>query len=166
MSKAIMDYGGQRFELEWILDSSFEKYEPITQVYGIIYDKFGHVLIGRKSSEKPWALIGGTPELGEAVLQTLERELVEEADVTFKNPVFLGVQRVQEIDKEGKLISEPFYQSRVIAALDELLEQTPDPDTGITWERRFVPLDELNNFLKWGRSAKAMIDDAKKIIEA
>jgi ADP-ribose pyrophosphatase YjhB (NUDIX family) len=164
-NKASMEYKGRRFELEWIKDSDFEKYEPIIQVYGIIYDKDMNVLIGRKNSEKPWALMGGTPEEGEGLLGTLERELIEEADVTFKNPVFLGVQRVVELDGEGKPIDEPFYQSRVVAELDQVLEQTLDPDKGTMWERKFVPIDEVESYLQWGSAAVAMIADAKEIIE-
>ena len=164
--KARMEYKGRKFELDWIKDSEFEKYKPIIQVYGIIYDKNMNVLIGRKNSEKPWALMGGTPEEGEEVLGTLERELIEEADVTFKNPVLLGVQRVVEVDDEGNSIGKPFYQSRVVAEIDQVLEQTEDPYKGTVWERKFVPIDEAEDYLKWGQAAVAMIEDAKEIIEA
>ncbi len=165
-NKAKMEYKGRKFELEWIKDSEFEKYKPVVQVYGIIYDKDMNVLIGRKNSEKPWALMGGTPEEGEEILDTLKRELIEEADVAFKSPILLGVQRVIELNEEGEFMGEPFYQSRVVAGLDQMLEQTVDPDKGTVWERKFVPIDEVEDYLQWGNAAVAMIVDAKEVIES
>lgn len=161
--KALLEHKGRRFELEWIKDSDFTKYEPIVQIYGIIYDKKDNVLIGRKDSNNPWALMGGTPEGNEQVIETLKRELIEEADVTFKKPVLLGVQKVIEID--GNAIGEPFYQCRVVAEVDRVLKQTIDPDKGIIWERKFVPINEVEDYLQWGSSTVAMIEDAKKVIK-
>lgn len=164
-SKALMEYKGRRFELEWIKDSDFSKYKPIVQVYGIIYDPEYNVLIGRKNSTKPWALMGGTPEEGEEILETLGRELIEEADVTFKEPHLLGVQKVTELDEDGNIIGDPFYQSRVVAKVDQVLDQTVDPDKGTIWERKFVPIDEVEDYLQWGSAAVAMIEDVKEIIK-
>lgn len=163
--KYILYYKGRRFLLEWIKDNNFEKYKPIKQVYGIVYGLNMNVLIGRKASDKPWALMGGTPEDGETVLQALERELIEEADATFKDPILLGVQKSTEIDSSGVAIGDSFYQARVVAKLNELLDQTPDPDSGIIWERKLVPIDELEEYLNWGSAAVAMIEDAKEVME-
>jgi len=44
------------------------------------------------------------------------------------------------------------------------LKETPDPDTGLIYEKQFVSLDEVNNILKWNKIGEIMFKSAKEIL--
>jgi predicted kinase len=58
---------------------------------------------------------------------------------------------------------EVFYQVRYFCKIKELLPQTLDPDTGLLYERKFVPLAKLNDYLKWGAIADEIVASSIKI---
>ena len=147
-----------KFLFTWIRDNDLEKYSPVSQVYGIVFNAKGEILIARKKPEGGWGISGGTPEAGESVEETLRRELKEEVDVSVSKIIPLGAQKVVLFgDDEGK---STLYQLRYIALLKELLPQTPDPDSGFIWERQFVPAKDISDYVKWGDSGDAMFEDA------
>ncbi len=120
---------------------------PVRQVYAWIVDDRGRVLL----IEMPgaWNLPGGTPEDTDADWQaTVRREALEEADVTLRDLVPLGFQLVSE-DQQASIA-----QLRVVARVDEWLEQTPDPDNGIVYRRAWVPLAAAGQRLRWGRPVR------------
>jgi 8-oxo-dGTP pyrophosphatase MutT (NUDIX family) len=152
---------GTKIKLTWIKDKEIEKYKPCYQVYGICFNEKGEVLI-RKDGEK-YSLSGGTPEKGEAPLQTLERELIEESDITIKKAIPLGVQKVEYLSKnEQEVEDDIFYQYRYICLIDKLLDQTPDPDNGKTYGRFFVPQNKVFEYIDWRNVGNAMFSDAFK----
>ena len=58
---------------------------PITQVYGLIFDSKGRILLKaeNKNGKKVFGLAGGTPESFDAdITATLRRELTEEINTT------------------------------------------------------------------------------------
>ena len=144
----------------WIKTESLEQYKPVTQVYGIIFNDKGEILVCREKPEDRWQIPGGSPENTESSLETLQRELKEEVDVKVKSATPLGVQKVEMPGNPNKEVGELFYQVRYVALLDKLEEQTPDPDRGNVWERIFVPAKEIKNYIKWGVSGDVMFDDA------
>lgn len=147
-----------KFLFTWIRDNDLEKYRPVGQVYGIVFNAKGEILIARKKPEDGWGISGGTPEAGENVEETLKRELKEEVDVSVSKITPLGVQKVELFgDDEGK---STLYQLRYIVLLKELLPQTPDPDNGFIWERQFVLAKDIGDYVKWGNSGDAMFKDA------
>lgn len=151
-----------KFLLTWIRDDSLEKYSPVGQVYGIVFNAKGEILIARKKPEDGWGISGGTPETDESIEETLRRELKEEMDVSVSKITPLGVQKVELFgDNKGK---STLYQLRYIALLQELLPQTPDPDNGIIWERQFVPARDINEYVKWGDLGAAMFKDATDLM--
>lgn len=153
-----LTYDNKNFLLTWIRDGSLENYKPVGQVYGIVFNDKGEILIAREKPEDKWAIPGGKPEAGESIEETLRRELEEEVDVSVSKVLPLGAQKVElEGDKEGKSTS---YQLRCVALLKELLPQTPDPAHGSTWERKFVPAEDVNGYIKWGELGVAMFNDA------
>jgi len=153
-----LSYDNKNFLLTWIKDSKLKDYNPINQVYGIVFNDKGEILIAREKLEDKWAIPGGKPEAGENIEETLRRELVEEVDVSVSKVLPLGAQKVElDGDSDGKSIS---YQLRCIALLKELLPQTPDPAHGSTWERRFVPAEDINKYIKWGELGTMMFKDA------
>ena len=136
----------------WIRTNLAAGYEPITQVYGICFDRHHKILICKKPLE-PWSLPGGKPIPGETMVETLKRELLEEVDATVEAVRLLGFQ---EIDGE-------YYQARCIANITELLPQTLDPDTGLQFERKMVSLGEIGKYINWGDRGKVMFEQAVEL---
>lgn len=153
-----LTYDNQNFLLTWIKDNNLEKYKPVSQVYGIVFNDKGEILVAREKPEDKWAIPGGKPEAGESIEETLRRELEEEADVSVSKVLLLGAQKVElEEDVDGNSTS---YQLRCVAILKELLPQTPDPAHGSIWERKFVPAIDINDYIKWGELGATMFKDA------
>lgn len=146
--KTVWKNNGKTYTFTWIAGQEENFYTPYTQVYGLVLDKNANVVMQRLG-DGDWCLPGGTVENGETAIQTLIRELQEEVDVTIKNPIILGGQKVEGDGPE-------YYQLRYYCELDELLPQTPDPDNGEIRERRLVPISELNSYLKWGDTGEAI----------
>lgn len=139
-------------------DDNLERYKPISQVYGVVFDNKGEILIAREKPEDKWTIPGGKPEANETIEETLRRELVEEVDVSVSKVLPLGAQKVGlEGDENGESVS---FQLRCVALLKGLLPRTPDPANGSTWERKFVPAEDINKYVKWGELGTTMFKDA------
>lgn len=153
-----------KFLLTWLRDDDLDKYNPVSQVYGVVFNAKGEILIARKKPEDSWVIPGGTPEADESTEETLRRELKEEVDVSVSKITPLGAQKVELFgDKEGK---STLYQLRYVTLLKELLPRTPDPDNGIIWERKFVPAKDINEYVKWDDSGAAMFKDAIDLLRS
>ncbi|UGQ15647.1 NUDIX hydrolase [Yinghuangia sp. ASG 101] len=118
-------------------------------MYAWVLDPWARVLLldvggGRMN------LPGGTPEPFDADWRaTLRREVLEEADVTVRDVVWLGFQ---EVCSDGE---PPYAQIRVAARLDRWWPSSPDPDNGRVYARRWVPLGEAAPMLGWGGPGRA-----------
>lgn len=154
-----IDWKGEKFAIEWIRTDSLKGITPITQVYGVCFNDKNEILIARKVGDKNWIIPGGHPEGKETIEETLTREMVEEADVKVKNIKLVGVQKVYQQEKP----QEYCYQVRCICELEELLPQTIDPAENTNWERKFVPVTEITEFVKWGNTGSAMFRDATEL---
>ncbi|KKT48248.1 MAG: MutT/nudix family protein [Candidatus Collierbacteria bacterium GW2011_GWC2_44_18] len=158
-----LEFEGTKIKFTWYPGDDISKYEPFTQIYGVVFDQNGNMLIQRREG-CDWCLAGGTVESGETAEETLRRELIEEADVTVKNPILLGGQRVQfpggHNPNPSKRGDDDFYQLRYYCEVDEVLPQTPDPDHDVINERLFVPQTEINKYLGWGITGQAIFDQA------
>lgn len=162
---SILERGDKKMLLTYVRETNLENVSPVTQVYGIVFNDKGEILVVRHGEDDKWQIPGGTPEEGETQLQTLNRELIEEADVTVKNATPLGYQKVEDITSGTPVLSS--YQLRYVGILDELREQTidPDPTKNFIWERKFVPASEVTSYVKWGELGNAMFNDAIKLYE-
>lgn len=147
----------------WIPTSNIDKYQPITQVYGVCVNNNNEVLICREPQHLEWGLPGGTPEGNETPIQTLERELMEKVDVTVTDIEPIGIQQVNLPNNPNKNEGDVFYQVRYFCKVKELLPQTLDPDTGLLYDRKFIPISELNNYLKWGKIGDIVVARALEI---
>lgn len=158
-----IDWSGREVTLTWIKlndDSDLVKFQPITQAYGICFNDKKEILILDQKGDSKWTLPGGTLEVGETPIQTLIREVMEEADITLKNISLLGVQRVedpQNLDPKEKL----HFQVRFIAKVDQIQFQTIDPAKDRIHVRRFVPISAINNCIHWGSTGEALFRDAE-----
>ncbi|SIO89116.1 NUDIX hydrolase [Nocardiopsis sp. JB363] len=135
---------------------------PITQVYGYVFDDLGRVVVLYDEELGAWNLPGGTPEpeIDQDSVATLEREVWEEVQVRFDDPVYLGYQSVSEAG--GPPLRA---QLRMAARLVEVGERTPDPDNGRVHIRRRCSLPEAERLLDWGAPAQEQFKGAAKVAE-
>ena len=154
-----IDWEGRKVTYTWILDYDLRKYKPITQVYGICFDERGDILVIK---DKKWQIPGGTPEAGETPEETLRRELAEEAQVEAEDIMPLGVQEVNFPGNPNKNEGELYYQCRFIAKVKKVNPPAADPATGRVYERKFVALDEIGEYIKWGEAGAEMFCDAAR----
>lgn len=133
---------------KWI-ETSVPKGLEIRQVYGFIFAPDGRLLV--LEDEGIFTLPGGRPERDETMSQTLSRESREEAQISIGSVEYLGYQHVKE---------ENFAQVRMVALLDQLMVQGPDPSTGRQYRRIWAAPDKANELLKWGDSGDRQIASA------
>ncbi|MFA4826997.1 MAG: NUDIX domain-containing protein [Candidatus Shapirobacteria bacterium] len=141
----------------WIPTDDIKKFQPITQVYGVCLNAKNEALICREPGKTNWGLPGGTPEGEESPIETLEREFMEEVDVKLTQIEPIGVQKVTIPE------SPIYYQARFYCRVKKILPQTLDPDTGLLYERQFVPILELNKYLNWGAIGDAIVKRTMEI---
>ena len=126
--------------------------EKYTQVSGYIFNDKNQLLIVKNG--KTWTIPGGHPEEGESQLETLNRELMEEACVTLKDINYLGA--VEVVEK-----GETYYQLRYTAKVNEIL---PFKQEWEICERLFVDLKDLSKYITWskGITFNSQIESARK----
>jgi ADP-ribose pyrophosphatase YjhB (NUDIX family) len=110
-----------------------------TQVSGYIFNDKNQLLVVK--SKKTWTIPGGHPIKGETKLQSLKREVMEEALVTLKNVKYLGAVEVVEN-------GETYYQLRYTAKVKEELPFNPTHETN---ERAFVDLTDYDLLVYKGK---------------
>ena len=143
----------ENLKIKWIKDFDF-KNKKYTQVSGYIFNDRNELLIVK--SGKSFTIPGGHPEINETSMDTLNREIYEDAYVEINDIEYLGAVEVVENN-------ETYYQLRYIAKVKNIL-----PFEG-KWEttlRLFVNVDSLIDYIKWanGIAFKAQVDDAYKLI--
>ena len=138
-------------KIRWIdgFQTTSEKY---TQVSAYVFNENNQLLIVKNGST--WTIPGGHPEKGETKLETLEREMMEEACITLKEINYLGAVEVVEN-------GEVYYQLRYTAFVKDILPFKKEWEID---ERKFINIDELPKYIKWskGITFASQIESAKK----
>jgi 8-oxo-dGTP diphosphatase len=127
----------------------------VNQVCGLITNQDGKMLIVLQMRGE-WILPGGKLEEGETFVECLKRECVEEANITL---VENSIQEAfyQEYWANGVMES---IHIRYSAKLDQDMGFVADPDVSII-ENRWINLDEIGDYLKWGDNIKWVQDGAR-----
>ena len=139
------------FRATWYPTKDFSKISPITQVYGICFDKDGKIVVVSLERKK-WQLPGGTPEKNETPEQTLMREVDEEADLDLKNIQPLGYQKIENLDT-----NEIQYQLRYFALIAKIKPQTIDQAVGKILVREFIEPKDFSKYCPWGNVGEEVI---------
>lgn len=128
--------------------------ERYSQVSGYVFNNKNQLLIVK--NENNWTIPGGHPELNETQIQTLKREILEEACITITNIEYLGAVEVIENKKK-------YYQLRYFA---NVLDLFPFKQEWEICERKFIDLQDLNKYIKWadGTTFKEQIKYVKKYL--
>lgn len=128
--------------------------EKYTQVSGYIFNEENQLLIVKNG--KTWTIPGGHPEVGENYIETLTREIMEEACITIKDIKYLGAVEVIEND-------EKYYQLRYVAKINKILPLKEEWEIN---ERKFIDLGDLNKYITWsnGITFSSQIESVKNLI--
>lgn len=141
-------YGETTFT--WLPNMDRSDADLITQAYGICLAGDLACLIIAPDSTKAY-LPGGTVEEGESLEETLRREVWEEANLKISDLRLLGLQEVQHSEQEHERFGRTqYHQSRFVCRVDEAQPVTIDPDKDYAFDRFFIPVAELNDYLEWG----------------
>ena len=150
---------GDTMIIRWI-DDDFKDL-AVTQVYGIIFSNDGRILLKceNKNNKKVYSFFGGHPEdFDSSYVDTLNRELFEEANISVSNIRYVGYQYVDEENKKA-----PYAQLRYTAVLDIVGKNRPDLDNNILYERILCPPQIAITLLGWGDNAIKQINAALDI---
>lgn len=161
--KSSYSFKGIKVTMTWMRDDKIEKLSPVTQIYAVVFSKRGEILVAREAEDGKWQIPGGKSEGNENFRETVTRELLEEVDVQAGEIYLLGAQKTEMPGNPNKEEGDIFYQLRCVVELGDLLPQTPDPDRGNVWQRKFVPAEEVAAYIKWGEVGNAMFADAIKL---
>ena len=128
----------------------------ITQVYGLIFSREGHLLLKAQPQINNYGLAGGHPEpFDRGIEETLRRELIEEVNMTITKPLLVGYQLVDEEDG-----TPPFAQVRMTALINTIGVNRPDTDNGKFYERLLTAPMKAAELLNWGDVGYAQIKAA------
>ena len=129
-------FDGKTYQCRWpaVLNAA-----PIRQVSAFIFDANGRLLLVK--NQHGYGLAGGKPEAGETPEQTLQREVHEEACLTYQTPHFLGAVEIFDF-VENCL----YHQLRYAALLDRLLPFKPSAEIV---ERVFVTEVDIFSHISW-----------------
>ena len=134
----------------------------ITQVYGIILDREGRVMlrVEKHAGGIRYSLGGGRPEpFDDGIEATCRRELLEEVNTEIETPVYIGYQLVDEEN------GTPVYaQVRMAALIRKIGEKKPDPDNGETYDRYMVSPGRAAELLNWGEVGYEQVMKAKEVV--
>ena len=145
---------GQTFKFRYYELANYSKLDPklIKQVYGVCFyqDKMVIVYDGKS---KTWGLVGGGPEEGESVEDTLKREILEESNMQLIRWRPIGVQEVT--DPKGNM----HYELRVACKVRPNVDSEQDSGGGIT-EVKLIDPQSYTQYFDWGEIGKRIVQRA------
>lgn len=154
--KELQTFKGQTYEAEFLGKKSIKKFSPLLQVYGFFFDEEGKLLIN-DDGKGNWRLPGGHIENNETYKETVIRETAEEADVELNKRSIKLFGVIQMTPKSKNCEKPTHYLLRVTGKIKKVLPQTPDPDSGLTCQRKFIDPKEFSKYVKWGNFGEFLL---------
>jgi len=126
---------------------------PITAV-GVVVIKGSEVLLIRRNKPPKsylWSIPGGAQDLGEPLLKTAAREVLEETGITIKNITLLDAVDFIECDEKDQIRFHyslidygAEYETGTLIAADDALEA------------KWVSFDELDHYNLWQETTEVI----------
>jgi len=146
--KETIKFDGRKIQLVWHKNVIILPGINVTQALGFCVTQNDEVLIVKIKNGKKWRLPGGHPEEGEMLEQALIREVDEEGAVKIGLSEMFGF--VEAVDPDNRFIEGSHYlQVRFIALITDIKDFKAIFETD---ERKFVPVDELPEYIPWLKS--------------
>jgi 8-oxo-dGTP pyrophosphatase MutT (NUDIX family) len=89
---------GRRWQIDWIPATVAPQPEAFSRAEAFCLTDAGQVILVRRAGEDGWIYPGGRPEEGESSVQTVIREVSEEACATVLDCEFAGCYRLADWD--------------------------------------------------------------------
>ena len=134
----VMQYGSNYYWFTW--HPSEQTPNLPTQISGYVFDKNKLLIVRTKDH---WTIPGGKPEVGETFVQTLHREVLEEAQVEITNTYYLGYASSRDL-----LSGQVSYQLRYRAQLKSIKSKTLSMETNAT---AWVNPENLSRYIPWAK---------------
>jgi len=164
MSKTFFrEWEGRKIKTVW-REPNEKLSGPITQATGFCFTSDNRILIIRKPG-RAWHLPGGHPEDGESLIQTIKREVMEEASVELSDCHLIGYSEVFYPENPDEIEGEHYYQARLACKIKKINKLRTDPATGILFERKLVTPQEFLELIKWPDAKFLLEKSLKKIKE-
>ncbi len=161
--KSEIEWAGQKYLMEWLDDTDFEKLDNVVQAYGFVFDSDGKLCI-IDCDKGYWCLPGGHPEdCDKNFEETLIREVDEEADLDIKNIKRVGGFRVTPIGENCE--RKTHHILRYVAEVEKVKEQTIDPAVNAIPLRKFIDPQDFLKFVDWKDNGAFQLKKALRVFE-
>jgi ADP-ribose pyrophosphatase YjhB (NUDIX family) len=147
---------GVKYIFEYFECDSFDHLpqDEITQCYAVAFHE-DKIVIVHNEKKDTWGLVGGSVEKGEALEETLKREVQEESNMKVLSFRPIGYQTVT--DTRG--IQKTFHQLRYFATVEPCGPFESDPDHSIDKIAVIDPA-EYKKYFDWGQIGNAIMSRA------
>lgn len=153
----IVNWRGEDYYYQWLNESDPDlQKSKKTLVSGICFDHTGQIMIIKENGELRFP--GGSPKSTETFLETLHREIEEEANVLLQNPQLIGGFKVKKANSQQPWSIQLFY----IADIKKILTPQIDPESGQIHQRIFIDPADLPKYLRWGKTGDQLFTAALK----
>ncbi len=143
-----LTYKNVDYRIDVHFKTDFPNLKNISQVYGVILNENNEILLVY-GEQDGWILPGGSIEPGETLLDTLHREVYEEAAVIIDKHSITPLFYQDVFKKENKKWIFDTTQVRYFAKVKCVEKFKKDPD-GYIRLQKFVQYTELHKYLLWG----------------
>lgn len=141
-----LTFDGRDIKLEWNDATEFPAGITISQVAGYCVNENGHLLLVK--NKRGWGFPGGHPEGDEKPLETLAREVKEEANAEIEPITLIGYMEVNDAQNED-IEGKHYLQLRYLAKVTKLYDWSGEFETD---DRMFAPLGDIPKHVSWATS--------------
>jgi len=138
-----LTFDGRGIKLEWNDSETFPEGVQVSQVTGYCVNDDGQLLLVK--NKRGWGFPGGHPEGEETVLETLHRELREEANAEIEPVTLIGYMEVNDPQNDG-VEGKHYLQLRYLAKIVKLHDWSGEFETD---DRMFAPIEDIPQHVSW-----------------